>query len=64
VEVAISASYLGSLLYWLVSFAQKEPPRPVLPEHAKDVLSELAQTARGQHVALKKRRGAARRTAK
>jgi hypothetical protein len=55
VEVAISTSYIVSLLYWAVSFAQKEPPRPTLPEHAKDVLSELAQTARGQRAAMEKR---------
>jgi hypothetical protein len=55
VEVAISASYVGSLLYWAVSFGQKEPPRPALPEHAKDVLSELTQTARGHRAAVEKR---------
>jgi hypothetical protein len=31
VDFAIAASYFGSLLYWVVSFAQKEPPRPELP---------------------------------
>lgn len=52
VEVAIAASYVGSLAYWAVSFAQKEPPRPDLPEHAQNILLELAGTAHGQRVAL------------
>jgi hypothetical protein len=52
VEVAIAASYVGSLVYWAVSFAQKEPSRPDLPEHAQNILLELAETAHGQRVAL------------
>jgi hypothetical protein len=56
VDVAVAASYVGSLVYWLVSFAQKEPPRPDLPEDAHGVLSELAETARGQREAMEKRR--------
>jgi hypothetical protein len=60
VEIAIAASYVGSLLYWVVSFAQKEPPRPALPEHAKDVLSELARMARDHRVAIEKRQRAAK----
>jgi len=52
VEVAIAASYVGSLVYWTVSFAQKEPPRPALPEHAHNILLELVETAHGQRVAL------------
>jgi hypothetical protein len=55
VEAAISVSYIVSLVYWVVSFAQKEPPLPAMPEHAKNVLSELAQTARGQRAAIEKR---------
>lgn len=56
VEVAISASYLVSLLYWLVSFAQKEPPPRALPEGAQDVLKGLAATAREQRAAVGRRR--------
>jgi hypothetical protein len=56
VEVAISASYIGSLLYWAVSFAQKEPPRPELPEHARNLLLELTGTARTHRAALETRR--------
>jgi hypothetical protein len=57
VEVAISASFFGSLLYWVVSFAQKEPPRPELPEHAQNILLELAGTAHTHRVTLEMRRG-------
>jgi hypothetical protein len=57
VDFAIAASYFGSLLYWVVSFAQKEPPRPALPEHAQNILLELAGTAHGQRVTLEMRRG-------
>ncbi len=52
VEVAISASYFASLLYWIVSFAQKEPPPRALPEDAQDVLTGLAATAREQRSAV------------
>lgn len=58
VEIAISASYLGSLLYWAVSFAQKEPPRPDLPEHARNLLLELTGTARTHRAVLEKRQRA------
>jgi hypothetical protein len=57
VDLAIAASYVGSLAYWLVCFAQKEPPRPDLPEHAQNILLELAGTAHGQRVTLEMRRG-------
>jgi len=56
VEFAISASYLVSLLYWLVSFAQKEPPPRTLPEPAHHVLAGMAATAREQRATLEKQR--------
>ena len=56
VDLAIAASYFGSLVYWVVSFAQKEPPRPELPAHAQNILLELAGTAHRQRAALEIRR--------
>jgi hypothetical protein len=56
VDLAIAASYFGSLVYWVVSFAQKEPPRPELPAHAQNILLELAGTAHRQRAALEMRR--------
>jgi hypothetical protein len=55
VELAISASYFASLLYWIVSFAQKEPPPRALPEDAHDVFTGLAATARKQRAAVEKK---------
>lgn len=55
IDFAVAASYLASLLYWLVSFAQKEPPPRALPEHATNVLTGMAAIAREQRATLKKR---------
>jgi hypothetical protein len=56
VEFAIAASYVASLLYWLASFAQKEPPPRAMPEHAKDVLTGMAVMAREGRAAMESRR--------
>lgn len=55
VEMAISASYFVSLLYWIVSFAQKEPPPRALPEGAQEVLAGMAATAREQRAAVERK---------
>jgi hypothetical protein len=56
VEIAIAVSYFASLLYWAVSFAQKEPASRTLPDHAHAVLTGLAATAREHRAAIEKRR--------
>ncbi len=56
VEFAISSSYFASLLYWMVSFAQKEPPPRSLPDRAHRALTGLAETAREQRAAVEKLR--------
>lgn len=45
VDELVAASYLASLVYWLVSFVQKEPPRRDLPPNIQNILGSLAGQA-------------------
>jgi hypothetical protein len=49
VDVAVAASYVCSLLYWLVSFAQKEPPRREFTPQMRGFLEVMAGEVRARH---------------
>jgi hypothetical protein len=48
VDVLVSASYVVSMLYWIVSFAQKEASRHDFTPQMQGFLSALARSARAQ----------------
>jgi hypothetical protein len=48
VDVLVSASYLVSMLYWIMSFAHKEEPRHTFTPQMQGFLSALARSARAQ----------------
>jgi hypothetical protein len=46
VDQALAASYLCTLVYWLISFAQKEPARPEFTPRMQGLLDAVAEEAR------------------
>lgn len=48
----VAASYFFSLLYWTVSFAQKEAPRQEFSPKMQSLLLSIAGTARSNRIAL------------
>lgn len=52
VDFIIAASYFLSMLYWIVSFAQKEAARREVTPQMQSVLTALAGTARAQRALL------------
>jgi hypothetical protein len=56
IAIAMSSSYGISLIYWMVSFAMKEPPRPIMPDRMEGVLAEMAESAHAQRAAMERQR--------
>jgi hypothetical protein len=52
VDVAVAASYLLSLFYWIFSFAQQDAPRRAMTPEMESLLLRLAATMRRQREAL------------
>jgi len=50
VDVVVSASYVGALVYWMVSFARAEAPRREFTPQMRSVLTAVASAARAARV--------------
>jgi hypothetical protein len=52
IDVVVGASYLGSLLYWIVSFWLPEKARAAMTPQMERTLMAVADGARVQRIAL------------
>jgi hypothetical protein len=52
IDQAVTVSYLCSLLYWVVSFVQKEAPRQAFSPRMQSFLLAVAGTARANRLAV------------
>lgn len=56
IEYFVTVSYLGSLLYWAVSFLQKEAPRQEFSPQMRSILLTVSGAARANRIAMEQTR--------